>query len=182
MWGEIIDSEIEPESTSVGERRSGEAGLTSTLKYSIACTPPESKGSSNVNKVCSSSDPNAAQNPEKSCEHPTCLNDMIAAVAISNSPVKSQQIGEPELSLVERKQILLELYNSKPLVFLERYQAHLKPEHLEAFSHVSSDFRYEHYCKEVQRRAGNQAKRTSVRNHRYAALRALQKGKHFTTF
>lgn len=175
MWGEI-----EPESASVVERSrvtSEEAALTSD--YSNACAPPDSKKSSNGHEGPSST---TAQSPAKSCEHPTYLNDMIEAVALSNSPVKSQQIDDPDLSLVERKEILLELYNSKPLVFLERYQTYLKPEHLEAFSHVSSDFRAQHYCKEVQRRAGSQTKKTSVRNHRYAALRALQKGRSLIAF
>ncbi|XP_041943721.1 coiled-coil domain-containing protein 97 [Alosa sapidissima] len=172
MWGEI-----EPESSSLAaEKSSGESGLT--LDQSSTCSRSDSKGSSSGNEGCPS--PNKAQSPAK-CEHPTCFSDMIEAVAVSGSPVKSQQIGDPDLTLEERGQILLELYETKPLVFLERYQAHLKPEHLDAFSHVSGDFRAQHYFKEVQRRAGSQTNRTRVRNHRYAALRALQKeGQYFS--
>ena len=58
-------------------------------------------------------------------------------------------------------------------------KAHLKPQHLAAFSHLSSDPRAKHYCRVIQRRPGGHADRTRVRNHRYAALRALQKGKLF---
>lgn len=50
-----------------------------------------------------------------------CVNDMVEAIAVSRSPVKSQQIGEPELTLTERREELLRQYRSKPLVFLERY-------------------------------------------------------------
>lgn len=50
-----------------------------------------------------------------------CVMDMVEAVARGSSPVKSQQIGEPELSLTERRQELLRQYREKPLVFLERY-------------------------------------------------------------
>lgn len=50
-----------------------------------------------------------------------CVNDMVEAIAVSRSPVKSQQIGEPELTLAERREELLRQYRSKPLVFLERY-------------------------------------------------------------
>lgn len=50
-----------------------------------------------------------------------CVIDMVEAVARSGSPVKSQQIGEPELSLAERRRELLRQYRGKPLVFLERY-------------------------------------------------------------
>lgn len=111
-------------------------------------------------------------------EPSSCLRSMIAAIAASGSPVKSQQLGEPDLTLEEKKEVLMDQYISKPLVFLERYQAHLKPEHIEAFSHLSSDCRAQYYCKEIQRRASSTADRKRVRNHRYAALRALQKGKH----
>lgn len=50
-----------------------------------------------------------------------CVNNMVEAIAQSGSPVKSQQIGEPELTLEERKEELLHQYTSRPLVFLERY-------------------------------------------------------------
>uniref|UniRef100_A0A671T0A5 Coiled-coil domain containing 97 n=1 Tax=Sinocyclocheilus anshuiensis TaxID=1608454 RepID=A0A671T0A5_9TELE len=100
----------------------------------------------------------------------SCLSSVIAAIAASGSPVKSQQLGEPDLT-----------YKSKSLVFLERYQAHQKPEHIEAFSHLSSDCRAQYYCREIQRRASSTADRKRVRNHGYAALRALQKeGQYFS--
>lgn len=58
---------------------------------------------------------------EESPNDSPCVMDMVEAVARGNSPVKSQQIGEPELSLTERSQELLRQYRGKPLVFLERY-------------------------------------------------------------
>uniref|UniRef100_A0A668RJV4 CCD97-like C-terminal domain-containing protein n=2 Tax=Oreochromis aureus TaxID=47969 RepID=A0A668RJV4_OREAU len=57
----------------------------------------------------------------------------------------------------------------------------LKPQHLSAFAHVSSDPRAQHYSKVIQRRAAGRTDRTRVRNQRYAALRALQKdGQYFS--
>lgn len=50
-----------------------------------------------------------------------CVNDMVEAIVKSGSPVKSQQIGEAELSPKERREELLQQYRSRPLVFLERY-------------------------------------------------------------
>ncbi|XP_076865266.1 coiled-coil domain-containing protein 97 [Brachyhypopomus gauderio] len=109
------------------------------------------------------------------------VGEMIEAIANSGSPVKSQQIGDPDLTLEEKKEVLMEQYKTKPLVFLERYHAHLKPEHLESFSHLSSDCRAQHYCKEVRKRTSSSSNRTRVRNQRYAALRALQKeGEYFS--
>lgn len=100
---------------------------------------------------------------------------------MSGSPVKSQQIGEAELTQEQRRAELLQQYRTRPLVFLERYQAHIRPQHLGAFSHLSSDPRAQHYCKEVLRRAASRNSRTRVRNQRYAALRALQReGQYFS--
>ncbi|TWW69569.1 coiled-coil domain-containing protein 97 [Takifugu flavidus] len=119
--------------------------------------------------------------PRVSRAETTCVNNMVEAIAQSGSPVKSQQIGEPELTLEERKEELLSQYRSRPLVFLERYHASLKPADLSAFAHVCSDPRAQHYSQVIQRRAGDYTDRTRVRNHRYAALRALQReGKYFS--
>ncbi|XP_029294389.1 coiled-coil domain-containing protein 97 [Cottoperca gobio] len=110
-----------------------------------------------------------------------CVNDMVEAIAISGSLVKSQQKGDAELTLKQRKEELLHQYSSRPLVFLERYHARLKPQNLSAFAHVSSDPRALHYSNVIQRRAAARTNRTRVRNQRYAALRALQgEGEYFS--
>uniref|UniRef100_A0A3B5MK76 CCD97-like C-terminal domain-containing protein n=1 Tax=Xiphophorus couchianus TaxID=32473 RepID=A0A3B5MK76_9TELE len=112
---------------------------------------------------------------------PSCVGAMIESVAMSGSPVKSQQIGEAELTFGQRREELLHQYRSRPLVFLERYHGHLKPEHLPAFAHVSWDPRAQHYSRLVQTRPAGCTNRTRVRNQRYAALRALQKdGEYFS--
>lgn len=111
----------------------------------------------------------------------TCVNAMVECIAKSGSPVKSQQLGEAEMTLPERRAELLQQYRSRPLVFLERYHAFLKPQYLPAFAHVCADPRAQHYSKVIQRRAGACTNKTRVRNHRYAALRALQRdGQYFS--
>ncbi|KAF7220819.1 coiled-coil domain-containing protein 97 [Nothobranchius furzeri] len=125
-------------------------------------------------------DPQEAPREESAAES-SCVAAMIEAVAMSGSPVKSQQVGEAELTVGERKQELREQYRSRPLVFLERYHTHLQPEHLPAFVHVCADPRAQHYSGVVQSRASGCINRTRVRNQRYAALRALQKeGRYFS--
>ncbi|XP_076024176.1 coiled-coil domain-containing protein 97 [Genypterus blacodes] len=112
---------------------------------------------------------------------PSAVKAMIEAVALSGSLVKSQQIDDDAFTLDERRGELLHQYRSRPLVFLERYHACLKPQHLSAFSHVSSDPRAQHYSRVIQRHAAGRTDRTKVRNHRYAALRALQNdGQYFS--
>ncbi|XP_036828183.1 coiled-coil domain-containing protein 97 isoform X2 [Oncorhynchus mykiss] len=60
-------------------------------------------------------------------------------------------------------------------------QAHLKPQHLSVFCHLTSDPRAQYYCREVRRRAAGRTNRTRVRNQRYAALRELQReGQYFS--
>lgn len=139
----------------------------------------ESEGTEDEEKMEQwSRQPSTPTAPDKG---PPPLDAMVSAIVLSGSPVKSQQLGEPNLTVEEKKQLLFEQYNSKPVVFLERYHAHLKPEHLEAFSHVSSDCRTQYYCTEVQKRASSSANKMRVRNHRFAALRALQKeGQYFS--
>ncbi|XP_071764027.2 coiled-coil domain-containing protein 97 [Centroberyx gerrardi] len=111
----------------------------------------------------------------------SCVRAMVEAVALSRTQVKSQQIGDAELSLDQRTEELLQQYRSRPLVFLERYQAYLKPQHLAAFAHLSSDPRAQHYSRVIQRRTAGCTERTRVRNQRYAALRALQReGQYFS--
>ena len=51
----------------------------------------------------------------------TCVNDMVEAIARSGSSVKSQQKGDAELTLDQRREELMQQYRSRPLVFLERY-------------------------------------------------------------
>ncbi|XP_068435092.1 coiled-coil domain-containing protein 97 [Clinocottus analis] len=110
-----------------------------------------------------------------------CVNDMVDALAMSGSQVKSQQKGDAELTLKQRRDELLHQYRSRPLVFLERYHASLKPQNLSAFAHVSSDPRVLHYSNVIQRRAAAFTNRTRVRNQRYAALRVLQsEGEYFS--
>uniref|UniRef100_A0A9J7YTK1 Coiled-coil domain containing 97 n=1 Tax=Cyprinus carpio carpio TaxID=630221 RepID=A0A9J7YTK1_CYPCA len=88
----------------------------------------------------------------------SCLSSMIEAIAASGSPVKSQQLGEPDLTLEEKKKVLMDQYKSKALVFLD-------------------DFRVQYYCKEIQRRTSSTADRKRVRNHRYCSS---QEGQYFS--
>lgn len=168
MWGEIEPSRPEPSSPPFEIPTCVEDGHGQSATCSTQSSTKECQGSDDAEEF--HQDDNTDD-----------LTDMIDAIAVSGCPVKSQQLGEPDLTLRQRRQILREQYETKPLVFLERYHTHLKPSHLEGFSHVSSDFRAQYYCKQVQKRARSKTHRTSVRNHRYAALRALQKeGQYFS--
>ncbi|XP_034151500.1 coiled-coil domain-containing protein 97 isoform X2 [Esox lucius] len=141
---------------------------------SEACRQPKPRGPGTASRC--NEPANTAEEPWDDQGDATPVSAMIEALARSGIQVKSQQVGDAELNLAQRREELLGQYQTKPLVFLERYQASLSPEHLGAFSHLTSDPRAQHYCQEVMRRAEGQTNRTRVRNQRYAALRELQKG------
>ncbi|RXM97912.1 Coiled-coil domain-containing protein 97 [Acipenser ruthenus] len=111
------------------------------------------------------------------------LPSMLERIARSGAPVKSQQKGEPDLTLAQKQAVLGGLYQSKPLVFLERFRAQIRSEDLPCFQHLAGGYEAEFYCREI-RRAGAAGKRsglTRIRNKRYAALQKLiQGGEYFS--
>ncbi|XP_042171323.1 coiled-coil domain-containing protein 97 [Oncorhynchus tshawytscha] len=130
---------------------------------------------------CSETAHTEEDEPQDNQADPIGVCAMVEVVAVSGIQVKSQQVGEAELTIAQRREELLRQYRTKPLVFLERYQAHLKPQHLSVFCHLTSDPRAQYYCREVRRRAAGRTNRTRVRNQRYAALRELQReGQYFS--
>ncbi|KAI4884015.1 hypothetical protein NFI96_019526 [Prochilodus magdalenae] len=166
MWGEIVEDNRQPVTFASYEAKTEEEDDK----------PVRGTDNSARDVVCAQ-----ASNFQVQEEPSSGLAAMMQAIVASGSPVKSQQLGEPDLTVEEKKEVLMEQYKAKPLVFLERYHAHMRPEHLEAFSHLSSDCRAQYYCTEVKKRASSSTNRTRVRNHRYAALRALQReGQYFS--
>ncbi|XP_077476106.1 coiled-coil domain-containing protein 97 [Stigmatopora argus] len=124
--------------------------------------------------------PKPPQNTQVFQDDPTDVtpdvHTLLDAVVASGIPVKSQQVGDAELTSEECRKELLHQYRSKPLVFLERYHGCLKPMHLQAFVHVSTDPRAQHYSEVIQKQVSVSTHKKQVRNQRYAALRDLQKG------
>ncbi|XP_028652936.1 coiled-coil domain-containing protein 97 isoform X1 [Erpetoichthys calabaricus] len=109
------------------------------------------------------------------------LTIMLESIAKSGAQIKSQQKGEPDLTLGEKLGILNELYHSKPLIFLERYYRHLQPEHLTCFQHLAGSYEVEFYCAEIHRNNSQKNSRTRIKNKRYAALQGLiREGEYFS--
>ncbi|KAM4019188.1 coiled-coil domain-containing protein 97 [Anomaloglossus baeobatrachus] len=109
------------------------------------------------------------------------LLDMFTEIGTSQVPIRSQQIGEPEFSHEQKMAMLLDLYKTKPLVFLERFRKVLKEEHLDCFSHLSGDYTADFYFKEIRKASLKKVHHTRVRNKRYAALQQLiSAGEYFS--
>ncbi|XP_072286746.1 coiled-coil domain-containing protein 97 [Pyxicephalus adspersus] len=109
------------------------------------------------------------------------LLDMFSAIIESRVPIRSQQIGEPEFSHEQKMSMLLDLYKSKPLIFLERFRKVLKEENLQCFSQLSGDYTADFYFKEIRKASLKKVNHTRVRNKRYAALQQLiSAGEYFS--
>ncbi|KAG8540181.1 hypothetical protein GDO81_019748 [Engystomops pustulosus] len=104
------------------------------------------------------------------------LLDMFTEISASPVPIRSQQKGEPEFSPEQKMSMLLDLYHTKPLVFLERFRKVLKEEHLQCFRHLSGDYTADFYFKEIRKDSLKKVHHTKVRNKRYAALQQLISG------
>ncbi|XP_072298745.1 coiled-coil domain-containing protein 97 isoform X2 [Eucyclogobius newberryi] len=170
MWGEILEPPVKakekkekPRSVS-HESDEEQQDLKPTDVFTVS--PPRSSSSANTGHQLHHEN--------------LCVKAMLEVIAQSGHHVKSQQIGEAELTLDQRRVELLQQYKNRPLVFLEKYHSCLKPEHLAAFAHVSSDPRTLHYSKVIERRDAGFTNKTRVKNHRYAALRSLQKSGYFS--
>lgn len=127
--------------------------------------------------------PDGIPDGEASQAESPAVSAMLHAIAASHLPVCSQQQGEPDLTEREKVAILRQLYHEKPLVFLERFRAGLREEHLSCFGHLRGDHRADFYCAEVARQGAARPRtlRTRLRNRRYAALRELiQGGEYFS--
>ncbi|XP_069063633.1 coiled-coil domain-containing protein 97 isoform X2 [Pleurodeles waltl] len=65
------------------------------------------------------------------------LMNMLGVIASSKLQIRSQQKDEPDFTQEQKLRILLEMYKSKPVVFLERFRKVLKEEHLACFDHLA---------------------------------------------
>ncbi|XP_063793903.1 coiled-coil domain-containing protein 97 isoform X2 [Pseudophryne corroboree] len=109
------------------------------------------------------------------------LLDMFTTIAESQVPIRSQQKGDPEFSQEQKMAMLLDLYKSKPLIFLERFRKVLKEEHLDCFTQLSGDYTADFYFKEIRKASLKKMNHTRVRNKRYAALQQLiSAGEYFS--
>uniref|UniRef100_A0A8C4X227 WD repeat domain 43 n=1 Tax=Eptatretus burgeri TaxID=7764 RepID=A0A8C4X227_EPTBU len=113
---------------------------------------------------------------------PDLVTVMLYTVAKSGLTVRSQQRGEPDLTMDEAEATLRDLYISHPGIFLERYHTVLGNEHAACFIEPPSADAYQvKFYLDVMRKRASQRARTTVRNRRYAALRALvNEGDYFS--
>lgn len=95
---------------------------------------------------------------------------------------KSQQVGEPELSTQQKRDIAKDLLIRNPEQFLARFGNHLEEEHLDYFSGVKYDtYEIQFHLRQLRRGLSKEKKQIDIRNRRYQALKKLlDEGTYFS--
>lgn len=100
---------------------------------------------------------------------------------LANSKVacfKSQQIGEPELSCEQKRQIAKDILICNPGQFLSRFGKFLQAQHLDYFTesdNLSENYEVTFHLKELRRFHCKDTNEIDVKNRRFEALKKLVK-------
>lgn len=100
---------------------------------------------------------------------------MLCRIAGSDAVVKSQQRGEPDLTVDAKVAILQEILDRGPASFLMRFGRYLVEDDLGNFAHLKGDYETEFRLKEVKNILDSKKKKTGIRNRRYECLQRLMK-------
>nr|CAD7576124.1 unnamed protein product [Timema californicum] len=96
----------------------------------------------------------------------------------------SQQIGEPELTFVQKRKIAEDLLSKNSGQFLARFGQFLEPQHLKCFDITNEDgmdYEVQYYLKQLQRFHNKSKMRVVIKNRRYEALKKLvNEGTYFS--
>lgn len=109
-------------------------------------------------------------------------NEMFLRIITGDGvTVKSQQRNENELTIDEKTEILHELYEQKPSIFLSRFGKWLSERDLDYFSEISSSYEMDYTIKKLKRNLAQKSSRTDVKNRRYEALMRLENDSDYFT-
>ncbi len=108
-------------------------------------------------------------------------DEMLGRVAHSPAYFKSQQRGDPELTLDEKYGIALDLLTKSPSLFLERFGKFLQVQDLGFFDELRSDYAVNFYVSDLEKNLGAKVMKTTVKNRRYNAMKELlEAGTYFS--
>lgn len=117
----------------------------------------------------------STDNLEDDQKQQTEVTSMLSRIAGSDVVVKSQQRGEPDLTVDEKMVILDEILDKRPASFLTRFGRYLTEEDLGNFEHLKGDYEIDFRLKEVKNILDSKKKKTGIRNRRYECLQRLMK-------
>jgi len=111
------------------------------------------------------------------------LSSLIKTASLSGGFFRHQQKDEPDLGLEEKQNIVQNLVQNKPAIFLQRFGKYLSEEQLEYFDELRTDnYELEFILAQVRQDQCRFIKGHKVKNRRYAALQKMihENNEHFT--
>jgi len=114
------------------------------------------------------------QDSEDSSDETDLLESVIRTAAMSDGFFRHQQVGEADLSSLEKEKIVRDLVSSRPAVFLQRFGRFLSEDQLDYFQDIrENDFEVEFYLKETRQITCRKVRQQRVKNRRYAMLQRM---------
>uniref|UniRef100_A0A1B6EWJ6 CCD97-like C-terminal domain-containing protein n=1 Tax=Cuerna arida TaxID=1464854 RepID=A0A1B6EWJ6_9HEMI len=95
---------------------------------------------------------------------------------------KSQQVGEPDLSRQEKREIAEGVLARSPGLFLSRFGTHLLEKHLDYFDHESNkdDYEITYHLKHLRKTHCKTVTEVGIKNRRFEALKKMvEEGSYF---
>jgi len=114
------------------------------------------------------------QESEDSSDDIDILGSVIRTASNSDGFFKHQQVGEADLTLLEKEKIVKDLLSSRPAVFLQRFGRFLSEDQLDYFQDFrENDFEVDFYLKETRQINCRKVQQQRVKNRRYAMLQRM---------
>ncbi|KFM57550.1 Coiled-coil domain-containing protein 97, partial [Stegodyphus mimosarum] len=108
-------------------------------------------------------------------------NSILDCVAKSDGFFKSQQVGEIDLTIAEKREIASNLLGRNVPLFLQRYWKYIKLEDVPFFDSHQADYEVNFYLTEIRKNHNCRSNKVRVRNRRYEALKKMvEEGKYFS--
>ncbi|GFQ67598.1 coiled-coil domain-containing protein 97 [Trichonephila clavata] len=105
---------------------------------------------------------------------------ILISVIESNGFFRSQQVGEPDLTLSEKRDIASKLLDQNVPLFLERYWKYIKLKDVAYFESFKS-YEVNFYLSEIRKFRDARLNSIQVKNRRYGALKKIiQEGSYFS--
>lgn len=107
--------------------------------------------------------------------------EMCQYVADSSATVKSQQRGDPELTMDQKVAVLKDLFSRRPAAFLTTFGRYLLPAHLVCFESLRNDYEVDFQVKELQILLNREKNRVKIRNRRFQYIQQeIEHGQYFS--
>jgi len=87
--------------------------------------------------------------------------------------IKSQQRGDPDLTLEQKVAELGQILESNPAAFLRRFRAYFKKEHLSEFDQYRTSYEVGFLLGEIEAELDERKSKTRIRNRRFKAMKEL---------